>query len=420
MSMKYSLKNTAARSVLALVLGLLIAGTACVKDDVVEPKQVPAHGGELFFRYVALGNSLTAGWQSGGINETLQRQAYPVLLAQKAGATFGIAAINNPGCPPPFVAPLTSQRTGTQECLARNISDVPQLVQNLAVPGALMADATNLFGPGLSFLTTLILGGEDQADAMIAADPTFVTVWLGNNDALAAALTGELALLTPVDSFQNQLNRLVSAINQTDAMDAAFIGVVNAAAVSPDLQPGAYFYAVANSGQPTPVPMNVNANCAPGTAGGANLVSLLVASGYLAGADTVVTINCADDAPYVLNATEQAALFARVQAYNTAIADAVQQNGWIYVDPASMLAPVVANPDDIRKCQGMDTASTPAAFASVVANNCPGPTATNFFGALISYDGIHPSAAGQQVIADTLALRINAKDGTSLPATTGP
>ncbi|MEJ2186368.1 MAG: GDSL-type esterase/lipase family protein [Gemmatimonadota bacterium] len=414
MSMNNTVRSGAARSVLTLVLGLIIAGTACVKDDTVTPKYIPPEGGDLFIRYVALGNSLTAGYQSGGINQDLQEQAYPVLLAQKAGATFGIAAINNPGCPPPFAAPLSSQRTGSQECLARNVGAVPRLVQNLAVPGALMADATNFFGPGLNFLTTLILGGKDQADAMIAADPTFVSVWLGNNDALAAALSGNLALLTPVDSFQTQLDRLVSAINQTDAMDAAFIGVVNAAAASPDLQPGAYFWAVANSGLPTPVPLNVNANCAPGTPGGANLVSFLVASSYLAGADTVVTVSCADNAPYVLNATELGSLIARVQAYNDAIASAAQQNGWIYIDPASMLAPIVANPADIRKCQGMDTASTPAAFASVVANNCPGPTATNFFGAFISYDGIHPSAAGQQVIADTLAMRINQKHGTTL------
>ncbi len=418
MSMNNNVLSGAARSVLTLVLGLIIAGTACVKDDTVTPKYIPPEGGDLFLRYVALGNSLTAGYQSGGINQDLQEQAYPVLLAQKAGATFGIAALNNPGCPPPFAGPLTSQRIGSQECLARNVTAVPRLVQNLAVPGALMADATNLFGPGLNFLTTLILGGKDQADAMIAADPTFVTVWLGNNDALAAALSGELALLTPVDSFQTQLNRLVSAINQTDAMDAAFIGVVNAAASSPALEPGAYFYLVANSGQPTPVPMNVNPNCAPGTPGGANLVSFLVASSYLAGADSVVTISCADNAPYVLNATERDSLLARVQAYNTAISDAASQNGWIYVDPASMLAPALANPAHIRKCQGMDTASTPAEFAFVLINNCPGPTATNFFGSFISYDGIHPSAAGQQLIADTLAVRIDEKHGTTLPGAT--
>ncbi|HKJ93819.1 MAG TPA: SGNH/GDSL hydrolase family protein [Longimicrobiales bacterium] len=418
MSTKISPRNGAARFVVTLVLGFLIAGTACVKDAVVEPEYVPPQGGDLFIRYVALGNSLTAGWQSGGINYDLQKKAYPALLAQKAGATFGIAAIANPGCPPPYVGPLTTERQPSlQECLARNVTAVPRLVQNLAVPGALMDDATNLFGPGLSFLTTLILGGKDQAQAMIAADPTFVSVWLGNNDALAAALSGELALLTPVDSFQNQLDRLVSAINQTDATDAAFIGVVNAAAASPDLQPGAYFYLVANSGQPTPVPLNVNGNCAPGTPGGANLVSFLVASSYLAGVDSVVNISCADNAPYVLNAVEQDSLLARVQAYNTAISAAAQQNGWIYVDPASMLAPVVANPADIRKCQGMDTASTPASFASVVANNCPGPSATASFtfGSFISYDGIHPSDAGQAVIADTLAARINVKHGTTLP-----
>jgi hypothetical protein len=42
----------------------------------------------LFQNYVSLGNSLTAGYQSGGINDSTQKQSYAVLFAQQAGTRF--------------------------------------------------------------------------------------------------------------------------------------------------------------------------------------------------------------------------------------------------------------------------------------------------------------------------------------------
>ena len=38
----------------------------------------------LLTRYVSLGNSLTAGIQSGGLTDSLQLRAYPVLIARQA------------------------------------------------------------------------------------------------------------------------------------------------------------------------------------------------------------------------------------------------------------------------------------------------------------------------------------------------
>ena len=41
---------------------------------------------KLFSDYVAMGSSIAAGFMSGGISETTQLEAYPVLLADRAGA----------------------------------------------------------------------------------------------------------------------------------------------------------------------------------------------------------------------------------------------------------------------------------------------------------------------------------------------
>jgi lysophospholipase L1-like esterase len=73
--------------------------------------------------------------------------------------------------------------------------------------------------------------------------------------------------------------------------------------------------------------------------------------------------------------------------------------------------------DQLRKCQDLATATTAAQFQAAVLNTCPvtGPTAApNFFGALSSFDGVHPSALGQRAIANLIAAAVNTKYGTSL------
>ncbi len=398
------------------LFALALATTGCVENDTVEPKFTPP-GGDLFFRYVALGNSITAGFQSGGINVTLQRQAYPVLLAGKAGADFHVPAINDPGCPPPFVAPLTTERIADSDCLARSVN-APRLVQNLAVPGAAMEDATNFTGPGLSFLTTLILGGVDQATAMVNAEPTLVSVWLGNNDALGAALLGEPTALTPQSAFQADLDALVAAIDASTAETAVLIGVVDAMAAAPALQPGAWFWLLDQSGL-SPIPLTVDASCDPATspATAFNLVSLVGLLGAY-GDQPSIPVSCADDALFVLNAAEQVTIASAVAAFNTAIADAADANGWIYIDPGSLFTPALADPDLIRKCQGLQSAlasGDPVQINAAMVNTCPHESAPNFFGSWISYDAVHPSSVAHQAVADAMADALNAELGSSLP-----
>ena len=53
-----------------------------------ESLKEPAVIDPLFRRYAALGNSITAGFQSAGINDSTQRRAYPVLLAMAMGTDF--------------------------------------------------------------------------------------------------------------------------------------------------------------------------------------------------------------------------------------------------------------------------------------------------------------------------------------------
>lgn len=417
-------QNRRARPTLtALVAAVLaVALTACIEGD--EPLIVDPEAGTLFDRYVSLGNSVTAGLQSGGILVDFQEQAYPVLLAAKAGAEFGIPALTPPGCPPPLVGPLTTERTATEDCALRSFK-APDIVQNLAVPGADIGHLPDPLGTG-TILNTLILGGRTQLRAMRDADPTLVSAWIGNNDALSAALGGDTTALTPLATFRSEYDELVSAILATDARDAILIGVADPMMAAPALQPGAYFWAIAQDPPPGLPALDVSANCAPfdltGTPnpGGARLVSFLyVAEQLAAGADPIV-IDCSPDAPGLLNETERFTIATRIGAFNAYIQQQAAANGWIYVNPATaFIIPALANPDRLRKCQLLPTATDAASFQAAVVDSCPvdldPTTELTFFGSYMSHDGIHPSAEAHIVIADTLAGRVNEVHGLSLP-----
>lgn len=401
--------------IVVLMIGVVVASCLDHADLPVEPGP-----GELMDRYVALGNSITAGFQSGGIHLEMQHQAYPVLLAGMAGAQFSVPELAYPGCPPPLAAPLSAERVGPGVCAGR-VSPPPPLVQNMAVPGATTEDALSVTGTGTG-LDLMILGARSQVEAMLDARPTLVSVWLGNNDALRAALAGDSTLLTPLDRFQSAYDQVVSAIRSTPAQDAILVGVADATTTAPALQPGAYFWGLSRLPDP-PIAVQVSERCAPFSADGTpnpggldRLVSFQAVFEHLAGGGTgPVTIDCDVGAPFTLDAAEQQAISRRVQEFNAHIRQRAEENGWIYVDPGTaLLEPALADPDLVRRCQHLPAAHDEESFFQALLTSCPVPDAPGFFGALFSYDGVHPSAAGHTVIADTLAGRLNARHGLSI------
>lgn len=422
---------------LALALAGLPLVAGCRADD-EEIRQIvgPQLGGGLFSRYVSMGNSITAGFQSAGINDSTQLRAYPVLLAQQANAPFNAPLLNKPGCPPPFIAPLGvggSLGGPTAPTCSLRANPIAPVVQNVAVPGAAIGDAvtpTRSNDPTGTFnrLQFFFLGGQSMLEATQRAEPTLVSVWLGNNDVLGAVLSGNAAALTPEATFNTALDQIVAGLKAIPTLqDVVVIGVVNANVV-PLLQPGAYFFLSRDAagrfqGKP------VNANCSPVTATGQpnplsrNLVSFQVVS-----TAAIPEINCASEA-LVLSAAEQTAVAARTQAFNAALQQRAQQNGWIFVDPNPTLLQLANQRDAqgryqrLRKCQALATAQTPAQFQAAVLTSCPVPAtgqtapfaAPNFFGSLISFDGFHPSSEAHAVVANLLIDAINAKHQLSIP-----
>jgi len=149
---------------------------------------------KLFKEYVAMGSSIAAGFMSGGINDSTQRLAYPVILAERGDAKkFDIPLLAKPGCPPPWIAPITPS---APSCAGRANDVLPPDANNVAVPGLRVAEA--LAAPtNAADIYSLLLGGSSEVAAMLAAKPTFATVELGDNDVFEAALAGTVGPIGP-------------------------------------------------------------------------------------------------------------------------------------------------------------------------------------------------------------------------------
>src|SRR5581483_7585130 len=124
-------------------LGLL---AGCRADEALNPPPTPA-GGALFQRYVSMGNSITAGFQSAGINDSTQHESYAWLFARQVGASDFILPSLRGGQCSPLRNNVTQQKVETTPICFRTNPSVPY-VSNVAVPGArVLEQITNIPGP---------------------------------------------------------------------------------------------------------------------------------------------------------------------------------------------------------------------------------------------------------------------------------
>lgn len=385
-------------------LGAIVALAACNSDkDVLGPSTPP--GGAIFKSYVALGNSITAGFQSNGINDSTQRQSYARLLAGQMGTQYHYASLAGRGCTPPIANGLTGALVGNAPagtCDLRAAASVTDVLNNVAVPGARVLDPTSATSVASNALTTFILGGKTQVAKALDARPTFATIWIGNNDVLQPALSG---LFQPIVSTQTQFQTAYDAmINQLLAgapdLKGVLIGVAKAQYL-PSFTTGALLFATPAAqgamNAATGKTVVIDASC-NGSTSLINVVSLIPA--IRAGTHPAL-IACAKGiypAPvgdvYVLDPAEQATLNAAIDAYNNYIQTKATAINFGYFDPNTLFAAAKAS-GDIPPFPN---------FASTTAT----------YGPLISLDGVHPTAAAHKLIANSLIGVINAKYGTTL------
>src|SRR5450759_3099110 len=239
------------------VLGAVVALAACSDKPNPLGPSTPV-GGDIFKSYVAIGNSITAGYQSGGINDSTQRQSYAFLLAGQMGTQYHYAALAKPGCPAPIANTQTGARVGgpsAPPCALRIGSSVTDILNNVAVPGARVLDPSSSSTVASTALTTFILGGKSQAQRALDARPTFVTIRIGNNDVLEAGASGIIVPIAGVSpgivstqaQFQTSYDAMITQLVDSEPnLKGVLIGVVQVAGI-PLLQSGAL---IASSGIP--------------------------------------------------------------------------------------------------------------------------------------------------------------------------
>jgi lysophospholipase L1-like esterase len=361
-----------------------------------------------------MGNSITAGYQSGGISDATQRQSYAFLLAGQMGTQYHYAALANPGCPAPIVNFNTGARpTGAPPCALRVASSITDILNNVAVPGASSYDPTAVNGtPFSNALTTFILGGKTQVARALDAKPTFVSIGIVGNDYLSFAVqdgrTSALASITPVATFTTNYDATIAQL-LAGAPDVKGVIMAN---VLPTNVPILFAAAAMSNtafkntfdGQ-AGVVTTLDPSCVAGGAGANSLINTFLAHQIRAGAHPPI-VACvpggasgALPAPIgdilILDPAEQVTINTIVSGYNTYLQTKANSIGFAFYDPNTLLTTLKAAGTVIR--------STPLYTSATAA-----------FGTGMSLDGVHPSLAVHRLLANDLIALINTTYGTSL------
>jgi lysophospholipase L1-like esterase len=354
-----------------------------------------------FSNTVFLGDSLTAGYQSGSLLDTQQVHGWAPLVATQASFSIVQPLIAYPGAPnvlklisvgpPPVIAPAPGTTTG-RDNFATQVTD-------LAVPGALLNDVLNTVplvnpAPGQQQLNQLVLGfpglgygqAYSQATFAVKAQPTTIFLWIGNNDALIADITGTPGSMTSVANFTTQYQALMTQLT-TLTPAHLIIGNIPDVTQVPYLQPAALI--LAQTSQQTGLPTSVLSGLLGIVPGDYVNPTGLAEIPLILGGKQKGPI---DDAG-VLSAAEVVTVQAQVTAYNQVIATQAQAASATLVDINALFKQV--------------------STSGLTINGYTG-TAT-FLGGFFALDGIHPTNTGYAIVANKFIDTMNAAISTKIP-----
>jgi len=358
----------------------------------------PARAQVSFTVYVSVGDSLAAGFSNGTLVETHQRNSVPALLARQAGASgFEQPLVSAPGIPPELallglvpvatIAP-SAQAPGSPLNLALN-----RPYNNLAVPSATVEDALIRQTGGYHDLVLRGLGSQVAQAA--ALRPTFVTLWIGNNDVLGAVVRGRAVdgvTLTPTDAFRSAYQQVVAALKATGAVVvAANVPDVTVLPFATTIRP---FVADPVTGAPIlangqPVPLLGPTGPLPSGSLVTLPASSLLAQGIgIPSAVGGTGLPLPDDV--VLDPAETAAIRDRVHAFNQVIRDVCQQAGVPVLDVHALV--------DELATRGREVGGVTLTTALLT-------------GGIFGYDGVHPTDLGYALLANEWISVIDANGG---------
>jgi len=199
-------------------------------------------------RYVAIGTSISMGWESNGVYDASQRLSWPALLGFATDHGISLPLIQSPGCTSPIVAPLGGglrlsgeSISGSTVC-ASNDAGVTLPTQNVALAAALAADAvqtTPEAATSYPWFSRVLPPGTTELTAALSQHPTIVSVELGGNEVLNATsgLVAPGVTVVPLPYFTTPYDALLDALEPTGAK-AVLVGLPADARNLPALRRG--------------------------------------------------------------------------------------------------------------------------------------------------------------------------------------
>lgn len=404
---------------LSLLLGLVLF--SCKTNiNVTKPKT----GSANFFNYVAIGNSLTAGYEDGGLYQEGQLNSYPNIIA------IQLQGFENGGFYQPLFGPGQENGSGYLKLTGFSSSGTPILgnvtndlaivgtaingvthqsqylyapngsskISNLGVPGIRLSDIlTPGYGStaGNPFFQRLLGPTEvlkTYQQKVLETNPTFFSCWIGDNDALGYATSGGTVPLTPTSTFQALYSQFISAIltggpkgilsTIPDVTLIPFLNTQTVAKISAAAG-GAALYITTGAGQVRAATPNDLINLTTTGIGVPN--GLGIPKGF---------------SPYnplanseVLDADEVNAARAAVSAYNSIISQIASSNGLALIDINVLLN---------KYKNGAEADGIPLNLSYIS-------------GGIFSLDGIHLTPRGYALVANAFINSINAQYGSSIP-----
>lgn len=396
-------------------------------------------GSADFTSFVSVGNSLTMGEQSSSVFESGQMYSFPNLFARQINTTFAQATISDPGSGGRIeVASLNPFATITNplQGVPTNLT-YPAPYNNLGVKGAFLTDVLNTtnanncytsnFGVPNPLFDLVLRGSGTMLQLAIAQEPTFATLWIGNNDILAYATRGGLFPITSVQQFSADYNSILDAFQSvgTDVVVANIPGVTRTpffTTVGPGVglalqglisgNPNIMGLVYQTSDQQNPIAVATPADLI-------NLNALILLTGSPAtaflgdttgayytvngipvppGVNTAYPFGLTPQNPWpnglILDPTEISNVDAVISAYNSIIEGSAAARGYAIVDANSLLNQLAANGLDYNGLHFTD------AYVQ---------------GGFFSLDGIHPTSQGYAIIANEFIKTTNVKFGASIP-----
>ncbi|MGQ9618748.1 MAG: SGNH/GDSL hydrolase family protein [Candidatus Aminicenantia bacterium] len=176
-------------------------------------------------KYVALGDSISAGFQDGGLVTDYQNESFPKLLSTQLGISdFQQPLVSQPGIPPIMVIKslypsiVIVPKPGLGVPLNLNL---PRPYDNLAVPGANTYNLLYTVTDGGGLHDLILRGLGTQLQQCVILKPDLITLWIGNNDVLKSVMAGRViegVTLTPPSSFQSYYEQIITTLkNSTSA-----------------------------------------------------------------------------------------------------------------------------------------------------------------------------------------------------------